>query len=661
VAGVAPAGPIHGRDTAGPGGGRGPRARPEDRSDSGDDTARDVRSGRVIIAWEVVVIGSEGRLASERPGRIGGFAPIREYAAIGDGRTVALVARDGSIDWFTSPAFDSPTVLGGLLDPERAGSFELSPEPRFRVERRYLPGTAVLETSFFTERGAMRVTDAMTIPAGGLTPLREVARRIEGVSGAVPVRWRVTPRFKYAAAHTRIGRRGGAAIASSGSDALAVQVFDAGEVDVGPDTISGGFEIRAGETSVVTLSVAHQEPLVFSSRAEIEHRLRETIAAWRRWSARIETPGSWAEAVERSAITLKLLVHAPSGAVVAAPTTSLPEVIGGERNWDYRYCWIRDSAFTLDALLQLGCSTEADAFFWWLMQASQLTHPRLQVLYRIDGGAKARERVFDLAGYRASVPVRIGNGAVDQVQHDIYGDLLETAWEYAKAGGRIDAEVGKRLAGAADHVTSIWRQPDAGIWEVRGKPRHYTHSKMMCWVALDRAARLAEARAIPDRNADTWRRSRSQIEDFIRSKCWSDARGSLVRSAGSQDLDAALLLGAHFGFDRDGDRLMRTVEAIRRELGHGPFVHRYYGEDGLEGREGAFLACSFWLVEALARGGRIDEAAELMEELLAFSNDVGLYAEEIDPASGEFLGNFPQGLTHLALLEAAFAFEKETD
>jgi len=315
------------------------RARPEDRSDSGDDMAQDVRSGRVIIAREVVVIGSDDGLASERAARIEGFAPIREYAAIGDGRPVALVARDGSIDWFTSPAFDSPTVLGALLERERAGSFELSPEAPFRATRRYVPGTAVLETSFITEGGAVRVTDTITIPAGGLTPLREVARRIDGVSGTVPVRWRVTPRFEYGTAQNRIARRGGVAVASSGSDALAVQAFDAGEVDVGPDAVSGRFEIRAGETSLVTLSVTHHEPLVFSSRAEIEHRLRETIAAWRRWSSRPTTPASWAEAVERSAITLKLLVHAPSGAVVAAPTTSLPEVVGGERNWDYRYCW----------------------------------------------------------------------------------------------------------------------------------------------------------------------------------------------------------------------------------------------------------------------------------------------------------------------------------
>jgi GH15 family glucan-1,4-alpha-glucosidase len=335
-------------------------------------------------------------------------------------------------------------------------------------------------------------------------------------------------------------------------------------------------------------------------------------------------------------------------------------VIGGERNWDYRYCWIRDSAFTLDALLQLGRSSEADAFFWWLMQASQLTRPRIQVLYGIDGDPEARERVLDLRGYRGSAPVRIGNGAVDQVQHDIYGDLLDTGWQYVRAGRPLDAEVGRRLAGAANHVASIWRRPDAGIWEVRSEARHFTHSKMMCWVALDRAVRLAEAGAIPDRNAQAWRRSRSQVEDFIWSECWSDDKGALVRSPGSEDLDAALLLGAHFGFDADGDRLSRTVDAIRRELQHGPFVYRYTGEDGLGGREGAFLACSFWLVEALARRGSKDEAAQLMDELVGSSNDVGLFAEEIDPRTGEFLGNFPQGLTHLALLEAAFAVEEKT-
>lgn len=606
---------------------------------------------------------SDNQPASKEPAesadRIDGFAPIRDYAAIGDGRTVALVARDGSIDWLTSPAVNSPSIFAALLDPDRGGSCRLAPDGSFSVTRRYLAGTAVLETTFVTVRGTVRITDAMTVPAAGLTPLREIVRKVECLSGTVAMRWAVRPRFRYGAEPGRIDLRSGFPVASVGGDALAVCAFNAGPPDLTTDGIAGRFDIREGESALLALSIAHQEPLVFPSRAEVEARLAATIDGWRSWSGGRVSGGRWHDAVARSAIALKLLIHAPSGAIAAAPTTSLPEVIGGERNWDYRYCWIRDSAFTLDALLSLGCSVEADAFFWWLMQASQLTHPRLQVLYGIDGSPDAPERVLDLAGYRLSRPVRIGNGAIAQVQHDIYGDLLQTAWEYVRSGRHLDAEVASRLAGAADHVTRIWRQPDAGIWEVRREPRHYTHSKMMCWVALDRAIRLAEIDAIPDRNAEVWRTSRSQVEEFIWSECWSDHKGALVRSAGSEDLDAALLLGAHFGFDADGDRLSQTVDAVRRELQHGPFVYRYSGEDGLEGREGAFLACSFWLVEALARGGSVDEAAELMDELVGWSNDVGLYAEEIDTRSGEFLGNFPQGLTHLALLEAAFAFEEE--
>jgi GH15 family glucan-1,4-alpha-glucosidase len=276
----------------------------------------------------------------------------------------------------------------------------------------------------------------------------------------------------------------------------------------------------------------------------------------------------------------------------------------------------------------------------------------------MDGGPDAKERFLDLEGYRGSNPVRIGNGAVDQLQLDIYGDLLETAWTYAEAGNALDADVGSRLAGAADHVSSVWREQDAGIWEVRSEPRHFTHSKMMCWVALDRAIRLAARGSIPDRRADRWRRARAAIEAHIWSTSWSEMKGALVRAPGGEELDAALLLSTHFGFGAGTDRIRRTVEAIGRELRAGPFVYRYSGEDGLEGKEGAFLACSFWLVEALARIGRRDEAAVLMDELVGLSNDVGLYAEEIDQTSREFLGNFPQGLTHLALIEAALALDE---
>jgi GH15 family glucan-1,4-alpha-glucosidase len=596
-------------------------------------------------AWRVV------------PERNAGFVPIREYAAIGDGRTVALVASDGSIDWLPVPAVDSPTVFARLLDPERGGAFELSPERPFEVSRRYLPGTSVLQTTFSTGEGAVRVTDAMTVPSRGLAPFREVARRVEGLGGSVQMRWQVRPRFGYGQARARIGRRSGVPVAASKVGALAVGSFGGGAPELSTEAISGRFEIAGGERALLSLSLAEQEPLVLPSREEVDRRLTDTVATWERWSAELTVRGPWKDAVERSALTLKLLFWAASGAVAAAPTTSLPEVIGGERNWDYRYCWIRDSAFTLDALLHLGCAPEANAFFWWLMHASQLTHPRLQVLYRMDGRADAKERVLDFDGYRDSIPVRIGNGAVDQLQLDIYGDLLETAWTYAEAGSAIESDVGSRLAGAADHVSSIWREPDAGIWEVRSEPRHFTHSKMMSWVALDRAVRLAERGSIPDRHADRWREARAAIEDFIWSTCWSEAKGAIVRAPGGEELDAALLLSTHFGFGAGTDRIRRTVDAIGRELRAGPFVYRYSGEDGLEGREGAFLACSFWLVEALARIGRRDEAQDLMDELVGLANDVGLYAEEIDQTSREFLGNFPQGLTHLALIEAALALD----
>jgi GH15 family glucan-1,4-alpha-glucosidase len=358
--------------------------------------------------------------------------------------------------------------------------------------------------------------------------------------------------------------------------------------------------------------------------------------------------------VIRSALALKLLVHAPSGAIAAAASASLPEEIGGERNWDYRFCWVRDSAFTLGALLELGCPGEAEAFFWWLLHASQLTHPHLQVLYRLNGGERAPERTLELQGYRGSRPVRVGNGAAAQTQLDIYGDLLQTAWVYTRAGGRLDRETGKRLAGNADLVCRIWREPDSGIWEVRRESGHFTHSKMMCWVALDRALRLAEAGHLPRHHESTWRRERQAIRDFIETHCWSDRLGSYTREAGREELDASLLLGVLLGYHAgEPGRLAATVETIRRELGSGPLLSRYSGEDGLRGGEGAFLCCSFWLADALARIGRREEATALMDELVSLANDVGLFAEEIDPVTHEFLGNTPQGLVHLALITAA--------
>jgi GH15 family glucan-1,4-alpha-glucosidase len=598
--------------------------------------------------------------AAGRPAR--GYVPIGDYAAIGDGRTVALVARDGSVDWLCLPDLDSPTVFAAILDADRGGRFALAPETPAEVQRRYLPDTNVLETTFTTGHGVVRVTDAMALPSHELGPTRELIRRVDGVAGRVPMRWRVMPAFGYAASSTRLERRGGVPVALGGRDALAVCSWGAGEAHVDEEAIFGHFEVAESESALLALCAAHQEPLVFPRREDVEARLQATTAFWRRWASQRAYDGPWRDAVIRSALALKLLFHAPSGAIAAAATASLPEEIGGERNWDYRFCWVRDSAFTLEALLHLGCPSEADAFFWWLLHASQLTRPRLQVLYRLDGGERAPERTLDLDGYRASRPVRVGNDAAAQTQLDVYGDLLQTALIYAKAGGRLDRETGRRLAGIADLVCRIWREPDSGIWEVRSEAVHFTHSKMMCWVALDRAVRLSEAGHVPAGHVATWRREALAIRDFIETRCWSQRLGSYTRHAGGEELDASILLGVLLGYGaEDPGRPAATVTVLRRDLGRGPLIHRYSGEDGLRGAEGAFLCCSFWLADALARIGRPEEATELMHQLIALANDVGLYAEELDPHSNEMLGNVPQGLVHLALINAAVSIAKATD
>jgi GH15 family glucan-1,4-alpha-glucosidase len=590
-----------------------------------------------------------------------GYAPLRAYAAIGDGRTIALIAEDGSIDWLPLPNLDSPTVFAAVLDSETGGCFTLAPTAPFRVARRYLADTNVLETTFLTDDGEVRVVDAMTILDECLGPFRELQRRVEGIAGRVSMRWQLHPRFGYGQRPTRLELRAGVPIAVSGGDALAICAFDAGRPQIEGGVVGGCFETSPGSRSVVALCMAHQEPLLFPARAELDARFDRTVAAWRTWVAARAPVGPWQGAVTRSALALKLLVHAPSGAVAAAATTSLPEQIGGERNWDYRFCWVRDSAFTLDSLLRLGCAPEAQAYFWWLVHASQLTRPRLQPLYRLDGGARATESSLPLRGYLGSLPVRIGNAAAGQRQLDTYGELLQTAWLYADAGQYIDPDIGARLADIADLVCRLWREPDAGIWELRSAPAHFTHSKMMCWVALDRAGRLADHGALPRPHVAEWRRQAEEIGEFIELRCVSERRDGYTRSAGSEELDASVLLGLLSGYgDPRSARWGRTVETVRRELGHGPYVYRYTGEDGLAGGEGAFVSCSFWLAEALARVGRLADATALMNDLVALGNDVGLFAEEIEPSTGAFLGNLPQGLSHLSLISAATAIAEES-
>jgi len=588
--------------------------------------------------------------------RVDGYAPIEDYAVIGDGRTIALVAGDGAIDWLCLPNFDSPSTFAAILDSARGGSFTLQPAVPFQSTRRYLPQTNVLETTFTTEQGSVRVVDAMTLPNDRLDPMRELVRSIEGISGRVAMRWCCKPRFDYGGAEPRCEWRYGIPVAVAGGDAIAIASWDAGTPVWRDARVEAEVEIVAGARALLALTSAYAEPLIFPGRSDVLARLEMTIAFWKAWSAAHAYDGPWADLVSRSALALKLMIFAPSGASVAAPTTSLPEEIGGQRNWDYRFCWIRDSNFMIDTLLQLGCDEEARSLFWWFMQATARTVPQLHVLYRLDGGIGPVEREIDLSGYRASSPVRVGNGAVEQTQLDIYGALLETAWLYSEGHHALDADTGSVLARIADHVCDIWRQPDSGIWEVRNGPFHFTHSKVMCWVALDRAVRLADRKEMPARHAVRWRAEAEAVRAFVEQHCWSDELVSYTRTAGSRDVDASLLMLPIIGYgDVGGDRIRGTIDAVNRLLRHGDVVYRYHADDGVAGGEGCFLNCSFWLVSALARGGRVDEATALMERLVARANDVGLFSEEIDPRSGAFLGNFPQALVHLALIDAAFA------
>jgi len=487
--------------------------------------------------------------------------------------------------------------------------------------------------------------------------MRELARQVDGLSGTVPMQWRFAPAFDYASAPGRFDWRGRVPIAAWGSDAVAVCSWGAGSPSSDDRGVAAGFDLSAGQRSLIVLSGAYAEPLVFPDRAGVERRAAATLRFWQTWSHALQYDGPWPDAVRRSALLLKLLIFAQSGAAAAAPTTSLPEEIGGVRNWDYRFCWIRDSTFLIDALLQLGCRDEAQVLFWWFMQATALTEPRLQVLYRLDGGPHARERELPLAGYRGSRPVRVGNAAASQLQLDIYGQLLETIWVYAKGEQyHLDRDTGIVVGHIADLVCDLWRSRDAGIWEVRGEWQHFTHSKVMCWVALDRAVRLAEEHDVPTRNVARWKREATAIAHFVDTECWSDVHRTYTRAAGTDQLDASLLMLPLVGFgDPASLRIHGTIDAVSAALRRGPHVFRYLAEDGLPGQEGCFLNCSFWLAGALARAGRVDEARTLMDDLVREANDVGLYSEEIEPDTREFLGNFPQALVHLSLIDAALA------
>lgn len=589
--------------------------------------------------------------------RVDGYAPIESYAAIGDGRTVALVASDGTIDWLPLPAIDGTTIFGALLDPERGGSFKLAPLDPYEVERRYLPETNMLETTFTTDDGVATVTDALTLQDGGQLSWIELVRRIQGRRGKVRFRYELEPRCDFGRADTTIRRRRDALVATGGAHALAFRAWDAGEPSSNDETIYGELETSRRSDGWLVCTCVERQPIPLPPRREIEVRFQRTAEAWQRWVGFHQYEGDWRQAVDRSVLALKLLIYAPTGAMAAAPTTSLPERIGGDQNWDYRFAWIRDTAFVLDALGDLGYREQVHASLSWLLGASEATHPRLEPFFRLDGSVPRAETQLELAGYRRSRPVRAGNGASGQLQLGTYGDLMATVALYVENGNTLDEETGIRLAETADHVCRIWQNEDSGIWELH-EPRHYTISKINCWVALDRALRLAAAGEAPDRHADRWREECERIRAFVDERCWSESLQSYSFYVDSDELDASLLLAVRVGYPAatDGKGLNSTVDAIRRGLtAGGALLYRYSGQHD---KEGAFVACSFWLAEALARLGRLGEARETMDLLIALANDVGLYAEEIAPQTGAFLGNFPQGLSHLSLINAVAAIAK---
>ena len=587
--------------------------------------------------------------------RVDGYAPIRDYALIGDGRTAALVARDGSIDWLPLPRLDSETVFARLLDAERGGAFELAPEIDFRVEREYVEDTNVLQTTFVTARGTVRVTDAITLDHGGLLPWFELVRGIEGVSGEVPMRWRIAPRFGAgeSAEELSIDRIGAAVRATSRGSSLVVYPFDAGDPHHTDDEIGGLFETDKGSKASLVLRATHDEPIPFARREWAERRLDDTVGDWKRWLAGAGVEGDWDAVVRRSALALRLLTYVPTGAILAAPTTSLPERIGGDRNYDYRYCWVRDTAFTLDALINLDLLVQVHASFAWLLDAVATTEPDLHVFYDLDGERVSAQEELTLDGYRGSRPVRRGNAAAGQLQLGCYGDLLETAELYVREGNALDDATADRLADILDHLTTIWKKKDAGIWELPDA-EHYTVSKLSVWTAFDRALRLVEEGQLPRDRAEAWRECAKEVREFVEGECWSESRGCFVMFPGSAKLDASVLRVSRMHFlDLAGERFSSLVDAIRDELSAGEgLLYRYSAQQQVEG---AFVACSFWLVEALARAGRLQEARKTMTQAVGHANDVGLFAEEIDPKTGAFLGNFPQGLSHLALINAAAA------
>lgn len=593
---------------------------------------------------------------------------ISDYALIGDCRTAALVGKDGGIDWWCLPHFSGPAFFARLLDRDNGGRFTIGPRHSYTSKHSYISETNVLQTTFTINDedcgdGELRLTDTMTIPSAldndQLMPQRELLRCIEAVNGDVWVDIVYAPRPDYGRARVRLSRCGKVGWACVHRDHLLLLHTDVPlELSEDRRCLRGKITLHAGEKRFFSAAYVRSDVGIVLPLGEAALcRLNATVKWWQAWSSRCDYHGPYRTAVMRSALTTKLLTYCLSGAVVAAPTASLPETIGGSRNWDYRYCWLRDASLTLEAFIGLGYREEADSFLGWLLHATALTRPKLQVLYDVHGEARVPESTLDhLEGYRGSRPVRIGNAAWNQHQLDAYGSVVMAAASYVMRGGRISRDSQRMLVRLGKTVCREWRQADHGIWEIRSEERHHTHSKVTCWAALDCLLQLAEqdVLSVP---GPLFRRERDAIRDAIEADGFNHDINSYSGVFNSRMADASLLLIPRFRYLKGNDpRMIGTLKYLDQKLGSGALMYRYrHGFDRLPGSEQPFGICSFWAVEALARAGRTDEARARFEQLLSYANDVGLYGEEIDAVTGEAIGNFPQAFTHVGLIDAALS------
>lgn len=589
---------------------------------------------------------------ADLPRRSRDFLPLESYAALGDGRNVALVGLDGSIDWWCVPNMDSPPLFDRILAERSGGCFLLAPVEEFTAERRYRDNSNVLETVFTTQRGRARVTESLNSSSGGRLPWCELARRVEGIEGEVAFELRVVfgTRADTICPFLHTNRNG--TTFNAGGVVGMLRLGEGVELTTEDDLeIGGRLVVRAGERRVVAILAGENEPLVAEAIEAIDERIDTSDESWRRWCEGIRFEGRHRRQVMRSALALKLLLYSPSGAIAAAATTSLPEGIGGHKNYDYRYAWVRDASYTIKAFMRIGAMAEAKAALSWLIRC--LDRHGSRVCYRLEGGVVDDLSEIDLPGYRDSRPVVVGNQAGKQYQHGVYGDIFETAARFVAGGNILDPHSAAVLARVADECAESWRRTDAGIWELE-EYEHYTMSKISAWQALARAVELADGGHIPATCRERWARSRDRIAEWIDRNCWSEEHGSYVMFPGSDAIDASLALAVRFGYD-GSDRLERTIRVIDARLGRGGLHYRY---TGVEKDEGCFLACSFWVVEALALLGHREEAEERFCRLLdRLDHGSGILPEMMDPETGAFLGNMPQGLSHLALVQTAATVE----